>query len=81
MPGFTYGQLDEMLRSVGFSFRGVHERNKVYLHEGTEALVIFPEFRDDDEVLPRHRLLVRTTLDNYGIPVPGEFAAKLQRVS
>jgi hypothetical protein len=81
MPGVTYGQLDDMLRSLGFSLRGEHEKNKVYLHEGTGALVMFPAFPDSHEVLPRHLLLVRTTLDNYGIAVPIDLAAKLQRVS
>jgi hypothetical protein len=69
-----------MLRSLGFSLRGVYEKNKVYLHQGTGALVIYPGFPDDAEVLPRHLLLVRTTVDNYGIAIPAEFAARLQRV-
>jgi hypothetical protein len=73
--------LDELLHSLGFSLRGVYEQNKVYLHERTGALVMFPAFPDGDEVLPRHLLLVRTTLDNYGIPVPADLATKLQRVS
>ncbi len=81
MPGITYGQLDEMLHSLGFALRGVHERNKVFLHEATGALVIYPEFPDGDEVLARHLGMVRGVLDAYGIPVPVDFAAKLQRVS
>jgi hypothetical protein len=81
MPGLTYGRLDEVLRSLGFSLRDPYEKNKVYLHEGTGALVMFPEFPDDAEVLARHLGMVRGVLDAYGIADPLDFAAKLQRAT
>jgi hypothetical protein len=81
MSSTTYGQLAEILRSLHFSFRGVREKNRVYLHEETGALIVLPDFPPDDEVLPRHLLAVRTVLDAFGIASPHEFLEKLPRAS
>ena len=81
MAEVTYRRLEEALRSLGFVLRGVHEKNKVYRHDPTGALVVFPEFPPDDAVLPRHLLAVRSVLQAYGIADPLDFAAKLQPAS
>ncbi len=78
MAEVTYDRLDKVLRSLGFAFRGVQDRNKVYRHEETGALVVFPECPPEDLVLPRHLLAVRGILDAYGIADPLNFAAILQ---
>jgi hypothetical protein len=81
MPNVTYGRLDEVLRSLGFTLRAIEEENKVYLHERTGALVIFPEHSLEEEVLPHHLMHVRSTLDAYGIADPLDFATRLARAS
>lgn len=81
MADVTYGRLDEVLRSLGFSLHGVVEKNKVYRHEETGALVVFPEFPATKSVLPHHLGMVRGVLQNYGIADPMEFASKLQKAS
>jgi hypothetical protein len=81
MPKTTYGRLDEVLRGLNFSFTGVQEKNRVYLHKQTGALIVYPEFPAAKKVLPRHLLAVRAVLDAYGIADPLDFAAKLQRAS
>jgi hypothetical protein len=81
MTKITYSQLEELLRSLGFSLRGVMEKNKVYYHEETGALVIFPEFPPDDPVLPRHLLGVRSILQAYGIADPADFATLPQKAN
>ncbi len=81
MPNVTYGRLDEVLRTLGFTLRGVEEENKIYRHEATEAWVILPEFPADLEVIPRHLLMVRSVLEAYGIADPLDLSAELQRVS
>jgi hypothetical protein len=81
MRNVTYGQLEAALRSLGFSLRGLEEKNKVYRHEGTGALVTFPEFPSDEPVMPRHLLAVRSILQAYGIADPMDFAARLQKAS
>jgi hypothetical protein len=63
----TYGRLQEVLLSLGFCFHGVEERNKVFRHEPTGALIIYPDLPASDPVLPRHLLLVRSILEAYGI--------------
>jgi hypothetical protein len=79
MAEVTYGQLEETLRALGFACRGVQEQNKVYRHEETGALVVFPEFPVGEPVLPRHLVAVRAILEAYGIADPLEFTAKVQK--
>ncbi len=81
MSEVTYGRLEEVLLSLGFSPCVVKERNKIFRHEETGALVIYPEFPPDDPVLPRHLLAVRSILQAYGIADPTDFATKLQKAS
>ena len=81
MTNVTYNQLEEALRSLGFALRAVKEKNKVYNHEGTGALIVIPEFPPGDPVLPRHLLAVRSILQAYGIADPEYFAMELEKVS
>ena len=48
MTDVTYKRLEGVLRSLGFSLRAVEEKNKVYRHEGTGALVVLPELPAGD---------------------------------
>jgi hypothetical protein len=77
----TYGQLDKALRSLGFTCREVKMRGdaRVYEHETTGAMFVFPAFPKTDGVPDYHLLGVRTSLDLYGIADPTEFAAKLKK--
>jgi hypothetical protein len=82
MAGVTYGRLDTVLRSLDFSFREVKKKPaRVYEHQATGALLAFPEMPAGDEVIPRHLLAVRATLENYGISAPPDIAALLQNGS
>jgi hypothetical protein len=57
----TYGQLDKVLRSLGFSSRDVKLRGeaRVYEHEETGARFIFPAFAMSDGVLDYHLLALK----------------------
>jgi hypothetical protein len=77
MSKVTYARLDEVLRSVGFAMRGVVDRNKVYRHEETGALIVFPEFPPDSEVLPRYISQARAVLKTYGLMDEMDFAVML----
>jgi predicted RNA binding protein YcfA (HicA-like mRNA interferase family) len=81
MTQVTYSRLEEVLRSLGFALRAVEEKNKVYRHEATGALVVIPEFRPGESVLPRHLLAVRSILQAYGIADPTDFTTQLQKAS
>jgi hypothetical protein len=77
----TYGQLDRVLRSLGFSCRAVikNVESRVYEHKQSGALIVLPALPEDDGVLDYHLVGVRTTLDGFGIVDPTEFAAKLKK--
>jgi hypothetical protein len=77
----TYGQLDKVLRSLGFSRRLLTKDPPAvrYEHPETGALITLPPSPADDKVLDYHLVAVRTTLDNYGIAEPTVFAAELQK--
>jgi hypothetical protein len=71
MTRLTYGRLDEVLRSLGFSARVIADpRAKLYEHRETGALVALPIIPDGENVLPRHLVAVRAVLDAYGIQEP-----------
>jgi hypothetical protein len=77
----TYGRMEEVLQALGFTLRGVEEKNKVFAHEATGALVVYPEFPPEKSVLPRHLLAVKSILQAYGIADPVGFTMELQRAS
>ena len=81
MNEVTYARLEEVLVSLGFSFGGMYQKNKIFRHAETGALLIYPEYPADTTVLPRHLTGVELILDSYGIADPGGFTLELQRAS
>ena len=81
MTDVTYGQLDKVLRLLGFSCRSLPDGppTRVYEHKHSGALFMLPASPESDGVLDYHLLGVRTSLDVYGIAAPSEFAAKLKK--
>lgn len=77
----TYGQLDKVLRSLGFSCGPAkHDPpGRVYEHKETGAFVMLPSFAERDRVFEYQLVTVRTELDNFGLADPSVFAAKLQK--
>jgi hypothetical protein len=77
----TYGQLDKVLRSLGFACRLVTEDPpaRVYEHRESGALITTPPFPMDDFVLDYHLVGARTTVNLFGIADPKVFDAKLQK--
>lgn len=78
MTKITYQRLDEVLRTLGFSYRLV-DRARVYEHDPTGAVIALAHFPDEDEALERHVVAVRAILDAYGIADPLDLDARLQR--
>jgi hypothetical protein len=78
----TYGQLDKVLHSLGFSCRVVKKEPpaRVYEHEETGASLIIPPYPMTDFVFEHHLVSARTTVDLFGITDPKVFDAKLQKV-
>ena len=77
----TYGQLDKVLRSLGFSCRleNGDPPARRYEHKETGALVTMPPFPLTDLALERHVVAARTIVDAFGIAEPKVFDAKLQK--
>ena len=76
----TYGQLDKVLRSLGFSRRDLKKdpQTRVYEHE-SGALFTTPPFPMDDFVLESHLVIARTTVDLFGIADRKVFDSKFQK--
>ena len=78
MSKVTYGHLDAVLRSLGFSASEFENDTRVYKHPKTGALVTFPLLPDNKPVLSHHLAGTKMILDTYGITPPSDFAAQLQ---
>jgi hypothetical protein len=78
---FTYGQLDGVLRALGFSSRLVQGNPPArhYEHKETGAFITIPPFAKSKRVMEHHLVAVRVTLDGFGIADPTTFAALLQK--
>lgn len=77
----TYGQLDKVLRSLGFTSRLVKGKPpaRVYEHKETGAFITLPPLPENDRVMEHHLVAVRGTLDGFGIADPTAFAALIQK--
>jgi hypothetical protein len=77
----TYGQLDRVLRAMGFSCRLLQEEPPArhYEHQPSGASIMIPPFPESDFVLDYHLVGARTTLDLFGIAAPAVFDAQLKK--
>jgi hypothetical protein len=77
----TYGQLDRVLRSLGFACRNVNgdPPARWYEHKKTGGFLSLPPFPDDEPVMEHHLVTARVMLDEMGIADPKIFDAQLQR--
>jgi len=76
----TYGQLDQVLRSLGFTCRPTRQDppGRIYEHE-VGAVIMLPTFAESDKVYEHHLAAVRTELDNFGLADASVFAAQIQK--
>jgi hypothetical protein len=83
MSDVTYGQLDKVLRALGFSCRTITLQTdaRVYEHQETGAVIILPAVSERKKALPHHLAAVQGTLTEYGIADPLELAGELQEAS
>lgn len=77
----TYGQLDRVLLSFGFSCRPAEHDppGRVYEHRESGAFIMLPDVTDGEKAFEHHVVAARTELDNFGLADPSVFAAKLQK--
>ena len=77
----TYGQLDKVLRSLGFSCRLLKgdPPARRYEHKETGALISIPPFPEADFVLDYHLVAARTIADLFGIADPKTFDALFRK--
>ena len=76
----TYADLDETLRSLGFTARTVEGKARIYRHP-SGASVYLPDTALDRSVQSHHLELVGAVLREYDIDDPTDSLAKLQRAT
>lgn len=77
----TYGQLDRVLKSLGFTCRLLTDEPPAnyYEHKSSGAYLLVPPLPENDAVHERHLVAARLTLDNFGIADARVFATELQK--
>lgn len=76
----TFGQLDKVLRSLGFSCTPSEDKPPSHWYEHkTGALIVLPRFSENERVYEHHLFAARLELDNFGLATPAVFEAKLQK--
>jgi hypothetical protein len=81
MSELTYGRMDNMLRSLGFTVHLLKENTRGCRHANSGARITLPNFPDKEKVYPHHLIAVRAILDGFGIPEPQEFASAVPKAS
>jgi len=79
----TYGQLDRVLRSLGFSCHpGTNNPpGRIYEHKSIGAIIMLPAFPETDKVYEHHLAAARSELESFGILDPTTFDTQLQKAS
>ena len=77
----TYGQLENVLRALGFTRRPGNNDppGHIYEHKQTGAIVALPAFPENAKVYEHHIAIARLELENFGIADPTTFEAKLRK--
>jgi len=77
----TYGQLDRVLRSLGFSRHLVKKQPPAlhYVHKESGAFITMPPYPETDRVLDYHLLGARTAVDGFGILDAAAFGAEIRK--
>lgn len=77
----TYGQLDKVLRGLGFSCKVVTKDppTRFYEHKESGAWFTVPLFPESDRVWEAHLVTARVMVDGFGIADAKVFDAKLQK--
>ena len=81
IPDVTYGQLERVLRSFGFTCRPGQSDppGHIFEHKETGATIGLPACPKSEPVFEHHLVMARGELDNFGIADPAAFAAKLDK--
>jgi hypothetical protein len=77
----TYGQLDQVLRALGFTCRpGTNDPpGRIYEHKQAGAIIMLPASPEREKVYEHHLASARSELEDFGIADPTTFDAKLQK--
>ncbi|MSU78242.1 MAG: hypothetical protein EXS16_09115 [Gemmataceae bacterium] len=80
---FTYGQVDNVLRALGFSRHEfeTHSKGVRYDHKESGAIIILPLLPKRNRMLDYHYALVRGTLEDFGVADRPVFEATLNKAS
>lgn len=81
MSEITYGQLDGILRSLGFtSFDApIQPPTRMYEHKPSGAEVFLPILPSDQRVYLHHLATTKMALEDFGVLSQDEFEARLRK--
>jgi hypothetical protein len=76
----TYGQLDRVLRSLGFTCHpGTNNPpGRIYEHKSAGAVIMVPALPETDKVYEHHLAAARSELESFGITDPTTFDTQLK---
>lgn len=76
----TYGQLDRVLRSLGFSCLLVQGMPPArhYEYKESGAFITIPPLPENDHLMEHHLVTVKVTLDGFGIADATAFAEQVR---
>jgi hypothetical protein len=77
----TYGRLDGVLQSLGFSVRVEKGKRRLYTHAETGAVMSLPDRKPSESAHATYLAAVRKVLADYDIADEVEFASQLQEAS
>jgi hypothetical protein len=78
-PNITYGKLDAVLQSVGFTVRVERAKRRLYTHAETGAVMSLPDRKSSEPANSTYVAAVRKVLADYEIADEVAFASQLQK--
>ena len=81
---FTYEQLHEFLRGLGFEHHTIPDSHEAFMHSLPDTFIMLTLHDPDDEVLPHDVIKVRSMTVERGLIEPEEFDqvfVKVRRMS
>jgi hypothetical protein len=77
---FTYGNLEDALITLGFD-KKTREDRIIYAFEDSDAIIVLPIKKKEEQVLPWHLAVARHTVTEFGVAELADFEAALEKVA
>ena len=68
-----FRDFDTLLTRIGFVYYQPSGNHRYYRHEGSDTVIILPEYAPDDRVSPHHLIGIRRLLDEKDLLAAADF--------